>query len=87
MTTTITPPSRRTRNRVIVAVAFAVAALVFILGGIGIGFVPGMVPHVLAGSHEGHHPLRVAGCLIAGAVFAIAAAFALKGGGPAADPE
>lgn len=87
MTTTTTPPAERTRNRVIIAVIFAIVALVFILAGIGIGFAPHLMPHVLVGSHVGHHPLRVAGCLIVGIVFAIASVFALKYNGPRGDPE
>lgn len=87
MNTTITPPSERTRSRVIIAVIFAVVAVVFILAGIGIGFAPHMMPHILTGNYGGHHPLRVAGCLIVGIVFAVASVFALKYNGPREDPH
>lgn len=63
------------------AVVFAVIALVFIVVGIiyvavAAGSLPGFMGHI-SGS-TGHHPLRAAGALIVGVVFAVGAWFALK---------
>jgi len=68
-------------GRTITAVIAGVIALVFIVAGIiyvaePAGSLPGFMGHV-AGS-SGHHPLRAAGSLIVGVVFAVAAWFALK---------
>lgn len=69
------------RSRAAVAVVFAVIAVVFFAAAIVMIVVPAHalpLPHVLAGDGSGHHPLRVAGCLIVGAVFAVSSWFALK---------
>lgn len=72
-----------------VAVVFALIALVFFAVGIAMGVMPGhALPHALTGGGTGHHPLRVVGSLIVGAVFAVAAWFALKyEGTTAGEPE
>ncbi|MBO0802458.1 MAG: hypothetical protein J2P25_05220 [Nocardiopsaceae bacterium] len=77
---TATGPNPAT-GRVALAVLFAIAALVFLAAGITMAVepasaLPGFLGH-LHGS-TGHHPLRSVGCLLVGAVFAVAAWFALK---------
>ena len=74
-------------GRTVAAVILGVIALVFIVAGIVYIAVPaeslpGFMGHVAHSS--GHHPLRAAGCLIVGVVFAIGAWFALKYKGKAA---
>lgn len=76
-------------GRTVAAVILGVIALVFIVAGIvyiavPAGSLPGFMGHVANSS--GHHPLRAAGSLIVGVVFAIAAWFALKYKGKAATP-
>ena len=76
-------------GRTVVAVILGVAALVFIVAGIVYIAVPaeslpGFMGHVAHST--GHHPLRAAGCLIVGVVFAIGAWFALKYKGKASTP-
>lgn len=76
-------------GRTITAVIAGVIALLFIVAGIiyvaePAGSLPGFMGHV-AGS-SGHHPLRAAGSLIVGVVFAVAAWFALKYKGKAVTP-
>jgi amino acid permease len=76
-------------GRTITAVIAGVIALVFIVAGIiyvaePAGSLPSFMGHV-AGS-SGHHPLRAAGSLIVGVVFAVAAWFALKYKGKAVTP-
>jgi hypothetical protein len=76
-------------GRTATAVVAGIIALVFIVAGIiyiaePAGSVPGFMGHV-AGS-TGHHPLRAAGCLIVGVVFAVGAWFALKYKGKAVTP-
>jgi hypothetical protein len=73
----------------VVAVVFAVIALVFFAAGIVMGIVPGhALPHALTGGGTGHHPLRVVGSLLVGAVFAVSSWFALKyEGTTAGDPD
>jgi amino acid permease len=76
-------------GRTVTAVVLGVIALVFIVAGIvyitvPAGSLPGFMGHVAHSS--GHHPLRAAGCLIVGVVFAIGAWFALKYKGKAATP-
>ena len=71
------------------AVILGVIALVFIVAGIiylaePASSLPGFMGHV-SGS-TGHHPLRAAGCLIVGVVFAVGAWFALKYKGKSATP-
>ena len=75
--------------RTVIAVILGVAALVFIVAGIvyiavPADSLPGFMGHVA--NSTGHHPLRAAGSLIVGVVFAIAAWFALKYKGKAATP-
>jgi len=74
-------------GRTVAAVILGVIALVFIVAGIVYIAVPaeslpGFMGHVAHST--GHHPLRAAGCLIVGVVFAIGAWFALKYKGKAA---
>jgi protein-S-isoprenylcysteine O-methyltransferase Ste14 len=76
-------------GRTVAAVVLGVIALVFIVAGIvyiavPAGSLPGFMGHVA--DSTGHHPLRAAGCLIVGVVFAIGAWFALKYRGKAATP-
>ena len=78
-----------TSGRTATAVVAGIIALVFIVGGIVYAAVPakslpGFMGYI-AGS-SGHHPLRAAGCLIVGVVFAIGAWFALKYKGKAVTP-
>ena len=76
-------------GRTAAAVVLGVIALVFIVAGIiyvavPASSLPGFMGHV-AGS-TGHHPLRAAGCLIVGVVFAVLAWFALKYKGKTVTP-
>jgi amino acid permease len=76
-------------GRMVAAVILGVIALVFIVAGIvyiavPADSLPSFMGHVANSS--GHHPLRAAGCLIVGVVFAIGAWFALKYKGKAATP-
>ena len=76
-------------GRMVAAVVLGLIALVFIVAGIvyiavPADSLPGFMGHVANSS--GHHPLRAAGCLIVGVVFAIGAWFALKYKGKAATP-
>lgn len=76
-------------GRTATAVVAGIVALVFIAAGIVYVAVPasnlpGFMGHV-AGS-AGHHPLRAAGCLIVGVVFAVGAWFALKYKGKTVTP-
>ena len=76
-------------GRTVVAVIAGILSLAFIVAGIiyiaePAGSLPGFMGHV-AGS-TGHHPLRAAGCLIVGVVFAVGAWFALKYKGKAVTP-
>ena len=76
-------------GRTVAAVVLGVIALVFIVAGIvyvtvPASSLPGFMGHVA--HSNGHHPLRAAGCLIVGVVFAIGAWFALKYKGKAATP-
>ena len=76
-------------GRTATAIIAAVIALVFIVAGIiyiavPASSLPGFMGHV-AGS-TGHHPLRAAGCLIVGVVFAVLAWFALKYKGKTVTP-
>ncbi len=84
-------------GRTVSAVILAVIALVFIVVGIiyvavPAGSLPGLLGHATitvsgktVGS-TGHHPLRAAGCLIVGVVFAVGAWFALRYKGKAVTP-
>jgi amino acid permease len=76
-------------GRTAVAIIAAVIALLFIVAGIiyiaePASSLPGFMGHVANSS--GHHPLRAAGCLIVGVVFAVGAWFALKYKGKAVTP-
>jgi amino acid permease len=76
-------------GRTAVAIIAAVIAIVFIVAGIiyiaePAGSLPGFMGHVANSS--GHHPLRAAGTLIVGVVFAVGAWFALKYKGKAVTP-
>ncbi len=71
------------------AAILGVIAVVFIIGGIiylaePASSLPGFMGHIANSS--GHHPLRAAGCLIVGVVFAVGAWFALKYKGKAVSP-
>ncbi len=71
------------------AVVLGVIAVIFIVAGIiylavPAGSLPGFMGHVAHSS--GHHPLRAAGTLIVGVVFAVGAWFALKYKGKSATP-
>ena len=83
------PTGSGSSGRTATAIIAAVIALVFIVAGIihiavPAGSLPGFMGHV-AGS-TGHHPLRAAGCLIVGVVFAVLAWFALKYKGKTVTP-
>ena len=71
------------------AVVLGVIALLFIVAGViylvtPAGSLPGFMGHVAHST--GHHPLRAAGSLIVGVVFAVGAWFALKYKGKAVSP-
>lgn len=71
------------------AVVLAIIAIVFIVAGIiylavPAGSLPSFMGHVAHST--GHHPLRAAGSLIVGVVFAVGAWFALKYKGKAVTP-
>jgi protein-S-isoprenylcysteine O-methyltransferase Ste14 len=83
------PTGSGSPGRTAFAIIAAVFALVFIVAGIiyvvePASSLPGFMGH-LSGS-TGHHPLRAAGCLIVGVVFAVLAWFALKYKGKAVTP-
>jgi len=84
-------------GRMISAVILGVIALLFIVVGIiylavPAGSLPGFLGHATIKVHgvsqpsPGHHPLRAAGTLIVGVVFAVGAWFALKYKGKAVTP-
>lgn len=71
------------------AVVLGIIAIVFIVAGIiylavPAGSLPSFMGHVAHST--GHHPLRAAGSLIVGVVFAVGAWFALKYKGKAVTP-
>lgn len=81
--------SSSSSGRTASAVVLAVIAVIFIVAGIiylavPAGSLPGFMGHVAHSS--GHHPLRAAGSLIVGVVFAVGAWFALKYKGKAVTP-
>ena len=83
------PTGSGSGGRTAVAIVAAVLALAFIVAGLiyvvePASSLPGFMGHV-SGS-TGHHPLRAAGCLIVGVVFAVLAWFALKYKGKAVTP-
>lgn len=68
-------------GRTAAAVVLAIIAILFIVAGIlyltqPANSLPGFMGHISGSS--GHHPLRAAGSLIIGVVFAVGAWFALK---------
>lgn len=84
-------------GRMISAVILAIIALLFIVVGIiyltvPAGSLPSILGHATTTLHghkvasSGHHPLRAAGSLIVGVVFAVGAWFALKYKGKAVTP-
>ncbi|HEX8005576.1 MAG TPA: hypothetical protein VF482_04015 [Trebonia sp.] len=84
-------------GRTVTAVICAIVAIVFIVAGIiylaePAGSLPGFMGHATTLLHgkqvpsTGHHPLRAAGTLIIGVVFAVGAWFALKYKGKSATP-
>lgn len=82
--------SSSSSGRTASAVVLAVIAVIFIVAGIiylavPAGSLPGFMGHVAHSS--GHHPLRAAGSLIVGVVFAVGAWFALKYKGKAVTPS
>jgi multisubunit Na+/H+ antiporter MnhB subunit len=89
--------SGSTSGRTATAVILSVIALVFIVVGIiylavPAGSLPSFLGHATTTVHgkhlasTGHHPLRAAGTLIVGVVFAVGAWFALKYKGKAVTP-
>lgn len=82
--------SSSSSGRTASAVVLAVIAVIFIVAGIiylavPASSLPGFMGHVANSS--GHHPLRAAGSLIVGVVFAVGAWFALKYKGKAVTPS
>jgi amino acid permease len=82
--------SGRSSGRTATTVICAIVAIVGIVVGIiylaePAKSLPGFIPGHVAGS-TGHHPLRAAGSLILGVVFAVGAWFALKYKGKSATP-
>ena len=76
-------------GRLASAIVLGVIALVFIVAGIiylvePASSLPGFMGHL--NNSTGHHPLRAAGCLIVGVVFAVGAWFALKYQGKSVTP-
>lgn len=81
--------SSSSSGRTASAVVLAVIAIIFVVAGIiylavPAGSLPGFMGHVANSS--GHHPLRAAGSLIVGVVFAVGAWFALRYKGKAVSP-
>jgi protein-S-isoprenylcysteine O-methyltransferase Ste14 len=79
----------RPAGRMIGAVVAGIIALLFIVAGFiyvaePAKSLPSIMGHT-AGSN-GHHPLRAAGCLIVGVVFAVLAWFALRYKGKTVTP-
>jgi uncharacterized membrane protein len=74
-------------GRTAASVVLAIIAILFIVAGIlflaePASSLPGFMGHI--NGSNGHHPLRAAGSLIVGVVFAVGAWFALKYKGKAA---
>ena len=72
----------RSSGKTILAVAFGVIAVVFIVAGViylavPARSLPGFVPGHIDGS-VGHHPLRATGSLVVGIIFAVGAWFTLS---------
>lgn len=82
--------SSSSSGRTASAVVLAVIAVIFVVAGIiylamPASSLPGFMGHVANSS--GHHPLRAAGSLIVGVVFAVGAWFALRYKGKAVSPS
>jgi preprotein translocase subunit SecY len=74
-------PAERTAGRTVLAVILGIIALIFIVVAIiyiaePARSLPSFVPGHIAGS-SGHHPLKAAGSLVAGLIFAVGAWFTL----------
>jgi hypothetical protein len=73
-------PGGKSTGRTAAAVILAIIAILFIIAGLMFIIEPShSLPSFMAGhdpSSSGHHPLRAAGCLIVGVVFAVGAWFA-----------
>lgn len=68
-------------GRTVIAVVFAILAVVFVGAGIAFAILPaGSLPAFLGhvDGSTGHHPLRAVGSLLVGIVFAVAAWFSLR---------
>jgi amino acid permease len=81
--------SGNSSGRTAASVVLAIIAILFIVAGIlylaePAKSLPSFMGHI-SGS-DGHHPLRAAGSLIVGVVFAVGAWFALKYKGKSATP-
>ncbi|HEY1698112.1 MAG TPA: hypothetical protein VGG75_00145 [Trebonia sp.] len=77
-----------TAGRTMLAVVFAIVALVLIAAGVVIGFMPDhTLPAIIDGAWTGHHPLRAVGSVLVGTVFAVASWYSLRYQGPAVDSE
>jgi hypothetical protein len=74
----------------VIALAFIVVGIIYLAEPAG--SLPGFLGHATVTLHghkvpsTGHHPLRAAGCLIVGVVFAAGAWFALKYRGKSVTP-
>ena len=73
--------SERSTGRTILAVLFAIVAVIGVVAAIiylaePAKSLPSFVPGHIAGS-TGHHPLRATGCFVVGVVFAAGAWFAM----------
>jgi amino acid permease len=82
--------SGNSSGRTAAAVVLAIIAIAFIVAGVlylaePASSLPGFMGHISGSS--GHHPLRAAGSLIIGVVFAVGAWFALKYQGKSATPD
>ena len=75
-----TGSSQRSTGRTLLAVLFGVIAVLFIVAGILYVAVSAgslsILPGHIAGS-TGHHPIRAAGCIVVGIIFAAGAWFTL----------
>jgi amino acid permease len=72
-------PGAKSSGRTAAAVILAIIAVLFIIAGLiyiiePAKSLPSFMGHVA--NSNGHHPLRAAGCLIVGVVFAVGAWFA-----------
>ncbi|MGD0557913.1 MAG: hypothetical protein ABSA93_23390 [Streptosporangiaceae bacterium] len=79
MSTVDTAPVGKSTGRIAAAVILAIIAILFIIAGLIFIIEPShSLPSFMGGTAHstGHHPLRAAGCLIVGVVFAVGAWFA-----------